>query len=447
VNKVIEIQLSEIRDIGWPVDETLVQSFRSTLQAGSDIPIILVNICYSEDGWYYEVIDGLHRLAAKQREGATSIYAQVVEVDDRTARLQRIQACMGKPAPVTAGRARVELCRVFRDDILQQMGAITVVYEPVLTEEGKRSKRIRQQPLPEDPIELLYVVGEHIALLEDDAYHSNHGFHVVHFDFNYFDRTQFQFGLPKSKEVSVPTFVGWEQIIRDWVKSITSVFPGGKNVMDDIIKDEAHKVYGHENVVNEIHVIPDVDIRRILMRRHFNKKNISDLVEELNWGEQLHHHQRQAVTRSEQIRLLTTMPVIEVIYKLQRDRKNYEAAEDEKEWGKAHAIQEARNQQRKAESQQGPSSTVVFAAASSQFLAPSPQLIEAVIPSEVPTSPELTLQGLVQRLCREHGYVLFAYNNGTTIDMVAGDIHRSPQLLQEITDHVKQATQGDQING
>ena len=57
--------------------------------------------------------------------------------------------------------------------------------------------------------------------------------------------------------------------------------------------------------------------------------------------------------------------------------------------------------------------------------------------TEMPASPEWTLQGLVQRLCREPGWVLFAYNNGTTIDMVAGDSRRSPEMLHEITDRVQ----------
>lgn len=453
MSKVIEIQLSEIHDIGWPVDNALVQSFRSTLQAGGDVPIILVNICYSEDGWYYEVIDGLHRLAAKQLEGWTSMIAQVVEVDERTARLQRIQACMGKPAVVTTGRAEVELRRVFRDDILKQVGTITTVYEPVLTEEGKRSKRVRQEPLPEDPIELLYVLGEHIRLLEDEAEGISAAAYTSINQFNYFHR--FHFG--NAHESPAPAFVGWEQIIRDWVASITTVFPAGREVIVEIIKHGAwnngRRVSGHEKddlfyvAAAEVYQIPDVDIRRIVLRRPADERSLRNLAYELNW-DRLNYPSRH-IARSEQIRLLTSMRVHEVVYKLQDERKKQEQAERKVEWDKDQRHeQELLAAQQKAR-EDAAASTVVFAAASPQFLAPVhahvivPQQHEATIikpiaiPTEVSASPELTLQGLVQRLCREPGWVLFAYNNGTTIDMVAGDSRRSPEMLHEITDRVQ----------
>jgi len=400
MNKVLEIQLSEIHDIHWPVDERLVQSFQSTLQSGSDIPIILVNTFFTEDGWYYEVIDGLHRLAAKQREGATSILAQIVEVDERTARLQRIQACIGKPATTTIGRAKVELCRVFRDDILQQMGAITTVYEPVLTEAGNRSMRVRQEPLPDDPIGLLYVLGEHIRLLQEDAHKTYDGRAYPQHEFTFY----FREGSLQSQTDVIPVepaFVGWEQVIRNWVSSITSVFPGGRDAVEQIIKDEVQRTHKDIPNVTLLCYIPDSDIRRIVLRRYFSVREVSELADEFNWHDR--YSQRPKIARSEQIRLLTTMPVGEVIYKLQSERKIREKAEREAEWEKERPEwekqeaererkREEKRKKRELEHPQESSSTVVFASAATKFLPTLPQRQEATALVQLVATASVLLQ-------------------------------------------------------
>src|SRR5579871_443682 len=104
------VQLEEIRDLDWPTDRELVASFRKTLQHGGQFALIQVNRLWQEDAtWHYEVIDGFHRYEAAKAEHQEALLCQVLEVDERTARYARIQACLGKPLPSRA-RAHCANC-------------------------------------------------------------------------------------------------------------------------------------------------------------------------------------------------------------------------------------------------------------------------------------------------------------------------------------------------
>jgi len=157
------IQLEEIHDLNWPTDGRLVLSFRRTLQQGVDFAPIQVNRLWHADAtWHYEIIDGFHRFEAVKAEGLTSLCCQVVELEERQARYARIHACIGKPSQVTNERALQELRRAFVTDLRAALGSPEPLYEPVLGEDGQPHARLRTAPLPEEPLQALEVLVDHL---------------------------------------------------------------------------------------------------------------------------------------------------------------------------------------------------------------------------------------------------------------------------------------------
>lgn len=157
------VQVEEIRDLDWPTDRGLVASFRKTLQHGGQFAPIQVNRLWQEDAtWHYEVIDGFHRYEAAKAEQVTALLCQVIEVDERTARYARIQACLGKPSAVTGERALLELRHAFVADMQALIGNPDVLFEPVLGEDGQVQARRRNATLPEDPYHALEVLTDHL---------------------------------------------------------------------------------------------------------------------------------------------------------------------------------------------------------------------------------------------------------------------------------------------
>ena len=157
------VPLTEIHDLGWPTDRHLVQSFRTTLHRGGHFAPMQLNRVWQPDvSWRYEVIDGFHRYEAAKAEGVPELLCQVVELGIQEARYDRIQACVGKPAELTRARALQELRLAFILDMHVLIGSPTLLYEPILGEDGRIHARPRTTQLPTEPLEALEVFTDHL---------------------------------------------------------------------------------------------------------------------------------------------------------------------------------------------------------------------------------------------------------------------------------------------
>jgi hypothetical protein len=157
------VPLAEIHDLGWPTDRHLVQSFRTTLQRGGHFAPMQLNRVWQPDvPWRYEIIDGFHRYEAAKAEGVPELLCQVVELGIQEARYDRIQACVGKPAELTRARALQELRLAFILDMHSLIGSPTLLYEPILGEDGRIHARPRTTQLPTEPLEALEVFTDHL---------------------------------------------------------------------------------------------------------------------------------------------------------------------------------------------------------------------------------------------------------------------------------------------
>ncbi|HEY7413758.1 MAG TPA: ParB/RepB/Spo0J family partition protein [Ktedonobacteraceae bacterium] len=203
------VQLEEIRDLDWPTDRELVASFRKTLQYGGQFALIQVNRLWQEDAtWHYEVIDGFHRYEAAKTEQLESLLCQVIEVDERTARYARIQACLGKPSAVTGARALLELRHAFVADMQVLIGNPDVLFEPVLGEDGQVQARRRSASLPEDPYQALEVLTDHL-LATRAAYPK------------YIVRDVWQRSILRTP---FGRRTGWEQALNEWMAELGERF-------------------------------------------------------------------------------------------------------------------------------------------------------------------------------------------------------------------------------
>ncbi|SRR5579871_2591592 len=203
------VQLEEIRDLDWPTDRELVASFRKTLQHGGQFALIQVNRLWQEDAtWHYEVIDGFHRYEAAKAEHQEALLCQVLEVDERTARYARIQACLGKPSAITGARALRELRHAFVADMQALIGNPDVLFEPVLGEDGQVQARRRSAPLPEDPYQALEVLTDHL-LATRTAYPQ------------YIVRDTWQRSILRTP---FGRRTGWEQALNEWMAELGERF-------------------------------------------------------------------------------------------------------------------------------------------------------------------------------------------------------------------------------
>lgn len=162
------LPLEEVQNLGWPTDPNLVQSFRRTLQRGSDFALIQINrVWHPDTTWHHEIIDGFHRYEAAQAEGIASLLFQVVELEEREARYARIQACVGKPSVVTEARALLELRQAFIQDMRAIVGQPEMLFEPLIGEDGRIYPRPRNTPLPDEPIAALEALTNHLQAIQE----------------------------------------------------------------------------------------------------------------------------------------------------------------------------------------------------------------------------------------------------------------------------------------
>jgi hypothetical protein len=202
------VPLEEIRNLGWPTDRHLVDSFRKTLQYGGHFaPMHLNRVWQPEATWRYEIIDGFHRFEAANAEGVPALLCQVVEIEAREARYARIQACVSKPAEITRQRALRELRLAFVSDMQAIIGSPDILYEPIIGEDGEVHARPRTALLPEEPLAALEVLTDHLLATNQEAppYPVERGQQVV-------NRTPF--GLRS----------GWEQLLNDWLAELGERF-------------------------------------------------------------------------------------------------------------------------------------------------------------------------------------------------------------------------------
>ena len=265
------IKLEEIWDLHWPVDRELVRSFRSTLQQGNSFNHIKLNLIGPEDDTHhYEVIDGFHRLAAAKAEHIDALLCQVVKLEEKDARDQRIQACIGKPSAVTAERALLELRSAFVEDMQDLIGQPGVLYEPILGEDGQVQARQRTAPLPEDPYMALEALTDHL-LATRSAYPA--------------DRVEHKWG-GWALRTPFGRRTGWERALNDWLSKMSKQFGFDTSWLLELLhlqlfdnflgprrwyRRRGQALFSEEQDYAEfayrIWQIPDVDLRALFRRR------------------------------------------------------------------------------------------------------------------------------------------------------------------------------------
>jgi hypothetical protein len=169
--KRLDVQLSEIRDLGWSTEKKRVESFRSSLRGGQ-VFTIRVALIYHKDGetWHYEIIDGLHRYEATKLEGRETIWCEITEYQEdeyETVRLMRIQACHGHIDGVLNERVIRDLREWFIKDIAGIIkGDNAELLEPFYGEDGTLHAKKCQSPLAYDnPQQALLDIDDHIFSL------------------------------------------------------------------------------------------------------------------------------------------------------------------------------------------------------------------------------------------------------------------------------------------
>ena len=270
------IVFEEIRDLGWPTDPYLVDSFRRTLQQGVEFAPIQINRLWHADAtWHYEIIDGFHRFEAAKAEGRTPLYCQVVELEERQARYARIHACIGKPSQVTNERALQELRRAFVEDLRAALGHPEHLFEPILGEDGQLHARPRTAPLPEEPLQALEALADHLLattvtgpLPPDPSGQRLAGQRLG-------SRTPFG---PRS---------GWEALLTEWLADLGKRFGHDATWLLGVLRmqvlqeqgfgqhwtarqREAFRTHGGSYGVAAVHLwnIPDVDVRARFRRTY-----------------------------------------------------------------------------------------------------------------------------------------------------------------------------------
>lgn len=264
------VQLEEIRDVKWPTDGDLVRAFRKTLQHGGHFTPIQVNRIWQEDAtWHYEIIDGFHRFEAAKAEYLPTLLCQVIELDDRTARYARIQACLGKPSQVTRERALLELQQAFVTDMHTLIGTPEILYEPMLGKDGQVQPRRRTAPLPADPLQALEVLTDHLRVTQADypAYWVQD------------ERRGIDLRTPFGRRT------GWEQALNDWLAEMGERFGHDTSWLLEVLRLHLYKgIFSHRWVrrkgqpqfsevkdfvlfTDRLWDIPDVDLRAWFRRQ------------------------------------------------------------------------------------------------------------------------------------------------------------------------------------
>jgi hypothetical protein len=152
--EILMVELdSIIRDPSWPIDPTLVASFRASISRGEPPLLDLsLNRLHLSDGTVgMEIIDGMHRLEALRQEGVAQYSAKVREYSPQDAFYARIATSIGKPNELFRQRAEKALCEGFVRDLAAHLEGVTL-YQRGMTDDGAILAIPRRQPLPTDPL-------------------------------------------------------------------------------------------------------------------------------------------------------------------------------------------------------------------------------------------------------------------------------------------------------
>ena len=152
--EVLTVDVASIRqDPSWPIDLTLVSSFRASITRGEPPLLDLsLNRVRHENGTFdLEIIDGMHRLEALRLEGVVEHSAKVREYSLQDAFYARIATSLGKPNELFRQRAERALREGFIRDVAAHLEGATV-YQRGLGEDGAIVPAPRREPLPADPL-------------------------------------------------------------------------------------------------------------------------------------------------------------------------------------------------------------------------------------------------------------------------------------------------------
>src|SRR5271165_4886586 len=152
--EVLMVELATIsQDPSWPIDPTLVTSFRASISRGEPplLDLSLNRLHLSDGSVGMEIIDGMHRLEALRQEGVAEYSAKVREYSPQDAFYARITTSIGKPNELFRQRAEKALCEGFVRDLAARLEGVTL-YQRGMTEDGAILAIPRRQPLPTDPL-------------------------------------------------------------------------------------------------------------------------------------------------------------------------------------------------------------------------------------------------------------------------------------------------------
>ena len=411
------VQLEEIHDVKWPTDGDLVRAFRKTLQHGGHFTPIQVNRIWKEDAtWHYEIIDGFHRFEAAKAENIAALLCQVVELDERTARYARIQACLGKPSQVTRERALLELQQAFVTDMHTLIGTPEILYEPILGNDGQIQPRRRTAPLPEDALQALEVLTDHLMATQAD-----YPIYWVR-DEERGDTVRTPFGWR----------TGWEQALNDWLAEMAERFGHNTSWLLEVLRLHLYKgIFSHRWVsrkgqpqFSEVHDfvrfterlwdIPDVDLRAWFRRQvaaHPEQRErlgkVQDLLE-LRYP--LYPDERRTGPNKQEILMLLTLypSVYSLLVALRKQQQTTQSAPDdtpvpELEAPDLQLQSELAEEQPSIPPEEGRQDSAIFAVISPRFVSGVPLSSPSAtkdLPSDLPRPTPNTAYEPVHTACQ-----------------------------------------------
>lgn len=411
------VKMEEILDLSWPTDSALVRSFRHTLQRGEPfIPIQLNRVWHEDTTKHYEIIDGFHRYEAAKAEHIDVLRCQVVEKEERDARLARIQACLFKPSAVTGERALLELRKAFVADMQTLIGQPAALYEPILGEDGQVQARPRSTPLSENPYQALEALTDHLL-----ATRSAYPAYRVHLQSRgWAQRTPFG------------RRTGWEQALNDWLAEMGEQFGYDASWLLELLhlqlfdnflgprrwyRRRGQPLFSEEREYAEfafrLWQIPDVDLRALFRRRLEEQPQerawlakVQDLLHLNGFPEP--GQTRNGPSKREILRLLTDAPSMYALFTSLRKRQPEELLEPD---DRPLATPVGPDHHPQPVSASGPSKTsaetaaqdsAIFAIGSDSFVSGSPHpstRIEKSLPSAIPSGTQAIAYQPVHEAC------------------------------------------------
>ena len=152
--EVLIVDLASIvQDPSWPIDPSLVLSFRASISRGEPplLDLSLNRVHRSDGSVGLEIIDGMHRLEALRQEGVAEYSAKVREYASQDAFYARIATSIGKPNDLFRQRAEQALREGFIRDLAAHLEGATL-YQRGLAEDGTILPLPRREPLSTDPL-------------------------------------------------------------------------------------------------------------------------------------------------------------------------------------------------------------------------------------------------------------------------------------------------------